>query len=904
MADDSASSKGTERGESKSSSSSNSSSPGRGSEGGYGNSSSSSSSSSSKSSSSGSSSGSHGSGTSSSWGGRSSSGSSGGSDQRSSGERSSGSYGSGTSSNWGGKQNSGSPSNSSRDDRGGSYNSGYGSASPAPKSDFGGLGNISDRDWNSITDRVIGAVTSQLPGGWGSFPRSDYMVDIRNPNVARIYHDSLSTVQDDINFGALWQSPGNPYDYMGSYLKGISSRLPDVPLGTTSQGILNEADAFVPSKDYDPITLDSWGTSINPGSINQFASFPSSQPHTWSNMEKIHDMNMEDRKLVNTVGPYLSKAFGLSLGQGIVDASQYAKTAWGEVGSKWGSPENLAAVAQVMLNRSNLAATKGQYGGTPQGVMAGFDANGYDQNRVGGIIGPLGNSAFQSATPGTPAYQAGLNALYGRIMGTGPELPNAVQNATNYRANSMGAPSWEQGVATTTFGPHTFSNPDPGRPASTVMAANNAMQNGWNPPQATSPQQLNPQVQAWVRDADKVATHNIAPANYGAKLEPATFNPARSGFPSPQQQPSQSAPVQQSAPIGVDPMQSGMAALAQMGFGTPLPSASLNNTGSLGVQPGLSANLGQLGSSPLNNLFSGGINPMDSPVVGPNQYVGENFAGKFSDGPVINPVASPTVDTQDDLDSYYRELPGWDGLPKRADVPLTPGAPGKTDREFPPSKDMARLPSTGEINDPWGGKPPGEFTPVSSHHNWSPQNMEAIHKLNAQDRMEERITGTDPLPDIDNYADPANPNDPSHDVGPEPYDNRGWSKPAAEETWAERKAREAKEYATRFVKENVLDPLEKNGVTLDNAGRKLAQYNWWHGDGQPNWRPDAPGDRSYPSQMAQQSAQQQSNSPSPTAPPILPPELTTLLAGLTAEDLQNMSQEELQILEELLTTLV
>ena len=198
--------------------------------------------------------------------------------------------------------------------------------------------------------------------------------------------------------------------------------------------------------------------------------------YSWSpgNMQTMHRVNKEDRQLVNNIGKSISKSYGVSLGDAIIGGSQMAKTVFGELGNRWSTPANSAAVAQVILNRVGLAANKGHYGGTMKGVLGGFDANGYDQKRVASVgIGPAGNSAFQQAAPGTPQYQSGLDAIEGQLHGTGPELPAPVMHATNYRANTMKAPSWEKKGEATEYGPHTFSNPDEGRPAN-VVAANNA----------------------------------------------------------------------------------------------------------------------------------------------------------------------------------------------------------------------------------------------------------------------------------------------------------------------------------------------------------------------------------------------------------------------------------------------
>lgn len=181
-------------------------------------------------------------------------------------------------------------------------------------------------------------------------------------------------------------------------------------------------------------------------------------------------MNKNDRLQVDN-GAAFAKATGSprSLGPGIVTANEMAKTAYGETGKKHASPENLGAVNQVMLNRMGLAAKLGQYGGTPEGVLAGFDANGYDQKRVSGVAGSKGNDAFRSATFGSPELFAANTSLQKQLAGTGPKLPDAVKNATNYSINGLN-PYWEKGVKTTSFGPHTFSNPDKGRSATEVSA--------------------------------------------------------------------------------------------------------------------------------------------------------------------------------------------------------------------------------------------------------------------------------------------------------------------------------------------------------------------------------------------------------------------------------------------------
>lgn len=191
-----------------------------------------------------------------------------------------------------------------------------------------------------------------------------------------------------------------------------------------------------------------------------------------SSIEGLHGMNSWDRQLVGDIAGKIQRDYGLSLSESIIGASELARSIYGELGEKWGTKKNAAAVGRVALNRLGLAKTKGAYGGTLNGVLGGFDASGYAPRTRTAGIGPEGNAAFQAAAPGTSAYQTGLDALQGQLFGTGPSLPEGVVNATNYRANFMGAPSWERGVETTQFGPHTFSNPDPARSPGAVAASN------------------------------------------------------------------------------------------------------------------------------------------------------------------------------------------------------------------------------------------------------------------------------------------------------------------------------------------------------------------------------------------------------------------------------------------------
>ena len=179
-----------------------------------------------------------------------------------------------------------------------------------------------------------------------------------------------------------------------------------------------------------------------------------------------------DRMQVNN-GSLLNQSLGGQMGlpSAIVAANEMAKTAYGETGKNYANANNLAAVNQVMLNRMGLMANQGQYGGNPTSVLSGFDANGYDQARVNGVAGPQGNSAYQSATFGSPQLGAAAQSLAGQLQGTGPTLPAGVMDATNYYNPAAASPSWANGMNGTRFGPHVFGNPDAGR--SPVVVASN-----------------------------------------------------------------------------------------------------------------------------------------------------------------------------------------------------------------------------------------------------------------------------------------------------------------------------------------------------------------------------------------------------------------------------------------------
>lgn len=185
-------------------------------------------------------------------------------------------------------------------------------------------------------------------------------------------------------------------------------------------------------------------------------------------MNSLAGMNRQDRQLVD-VGSRLGKQYGLGLGGGIVGASEISKTLEGELGSRWSNEMNRAAIAQNILNRLDLAATRGRYGKSLMGVLKGYDATGYDQKRLAGKISPKGISAFQNTKFGTPTYGAALTSLDKQMAGTGPALPDFVMNATNYHNPKTSSPSWGRNAKS--FGPHAFSNPDRGFGQSAVAAA-------------------------------------------------------------------------------------------------------------------------------------------------------------------------------------------------------------------------------------------------------------------------------------------------------------------------------------------------------------------------------------------------------------------------------------------------
>ena len=189
----------------------------------------------------------------------------------------------------------------------------------------------------------------------------------------------------------------------------------------------------------------------------------------------VNKMNTSDRALMDAVGNIQSRT-GIDTVSAIEFANDMARTAYGELGSQYANEVNLAAINQVGLNRLGLMDSNGSYGGTPEGVLKGFDANGFDQPRVSkNGVGPEGNEAYQEAGFATQAYEDAIQSLKERTAGTGVSLPDAVNNATNYRATSMGKPSWgpaddRKNFSETVLGPHAFSNPDPGRTASVVSS--------------------------------------------------------------------------------------------------------------------------------------------------------------------------------------------------------------------------------------------------------------------------------------------------------------------------------------------------------------------------------------------------------------------------------------------------
>jgi len=195
-------------------------------------------------------------------------------------------------------------------------------------------------------------------------------------------------------------------------------------------------------------------------------------------------LNRTDRAVVEA-GARIGRDFGVGTARGIVAASEIAKTAFGELGNRYDTPENLAAVSRNVLNRMGLAQNYGRYRGSIEGVLAGYDASGYGYGFGRGKalakagVGPLGNSAFQSAKFGTPAYNAGLASLTGELTGTGPALPDFVRTATNYHNPDVSNPSWGRNARQ--FGPHAFSNPDKGFGPSAVAASNARISQGVNP---------------------------------------------------------------------------------------------------------------------------------------------------------------------------------------------------------------------------------------------------------------------------------------------------------------------------------------------------------------------------------------------------------------------------------------
>ena len=183
----------------------------------------------------------------------------------------------------------------------------------------------------------------------------------------------------------------------------------------------------------------------------------------------------QDRMTVDN-GSMLNKFTGnkFGLGPSITTANEIAKTTNGELYNSQQTPTNLAGIQQTMLNRLALQNENSKaYHGSPTGLLKYYDANGYDQPRVmANGVPPEGNDQYRGATFGSPGLLRTSTSLYNQLNGTGPKLPAAVQNATNYVAKDAKFAKWEKNTPLTYFGPNRYSNPDEGREQSVVAALN------------------------------------------------------------------------------------------------------------------------------------------------------------------------------------------------------------------------------------------------------------------------------------------------------------------------------------------------------------------------------------------------------------------------------------------------
>jgi len=234
----------------------------------------------------------------------------------------------------------------------------------------------------------------------------------------------------------------------------------------------------VPAKDQvvvTPVSAPPDGTTERPTKKSQQPSSPSDSggggakdsvkqfmnPET---ARTLAQLKSDEAKLVDRAKALQDELGGLiSLPDAIVAASEITRTIIGEAGQEHEKKDQVA-VANAILNRIKLAiANEANPRVTIHGALNAFDANMQRKNTPD-------SQNYATADIGTPGYDEASEALDAVLAGELGDMPKEVENATHYTTPEAD-PEWEQGVQTTQYGPHEFSNPDAGRSAEAVEAA-------------------------------------------------------------------------------------------------------------------------------------------------------------------------------------------------------------------------------------------------------------------------------------------------------------------------------------------------------------------------------------------------------------------------------------------------
>lgn len=177
--------------------------------------------------------------------------------------------------------------------------------------------------------------------------------------------------------------------------------------------------------------------------------------------DNIRDRAAAANRTATSLGLSMAERYGKNPVESVNAVKEMARTL---VGETLGLPQvEQDAAARTMFNRMDLNASTGRR------VNYGSLLNAYDAN--GMRVPSARNTAYNRAKPGTAAYGEALQAIASGMSpyGSLANVPDFVQNATNYHNPDTSSPSW--GKNAERFGAHAFSSPDPGRSAAQVAAA-------------------------------------------------------------------------------------------------------------------------------------------------------------------------------------------------------------------------------------------------------------------------------------------------------------------------------------------------------------------------------------------------------------------------------------------------